>query len=206
MKKTNIILTAIFILAAAALLPSCSKQKKPASAENPPATAEKGAPAGAEAAAPAVAVKKRTPAELLAAIPCKLNGKKGLFAVFPDNPAAGQICFSLAPPAGNGASVTTFDIQGGSMHIINHDTNNAPAAALKIVKLENRGGKPCVEKSCVSEIAASNENYTDPAETGWRYTILTPSESPNLSSGAGAYFGVAAKSGPADMVYAPVFE
>ncbi|MEW6202866.1 MAG: hypothetical protein AB1546_12875 [bacterium] len=190
MKIDKNTLFVILLLASVLLLASCSggKSKKSVSAEKPAATAQ-----------------KKSIGQFLSALPCKLQGKKGVFAVFPDNPVAGQVCFSLSPLQGNKGDIPKFDIRNNGMHIIIHDTAGAATAAMKIVKLQNRGDQPCIEKSCVSEVAVSEETYNAPGEQGWSYIVLTPAESVDITSGAGGYYGAAVRTGAADIVYIPVF-
>jgi hypothetical protein len=190
------------LFAAMVSLQSCSgnKAKKGAETRNPAPAVEEQKRGGGQTANPAsspvsepaaaVTAKKRTPAELLAAIPCKLENKKGIFAVFPDNPAAGQGCFGLYPAGGNNPDIPKFDIQGGGMHIMIHDTARGESGGMKLMRWEERNGKPCLETACGKEIPFKLESYSAPGESGWSYVILTPEKSVDFVSTAGGYIGL----------------
>lgn len=185
------------LLVAALCLPSCSgdktkrggEQRKPA-----PATGEQkrgGAVATNPTSASApISVKKRTPAELLAALPCKMEGKKGVFAVFPDNTVAGQVCFGLYPARGSDQEIPKFDIQGGGMHIIFHDTSGNEPGGIKLMRWEERDGRPCLEAACGKEIPVKREIYSAPGDSGWTYIIVTPEKLLDFASIPVGYYGL----------------
>lgn len=137
-----------------------------------------------------IPVKNRIPAALLAALPCKMEGKKGAFAVFPDNPAAGQICFSHYPARGNEPDIPKFDIQGGGMHIIFHYSAGSEPGEMKLMRWANRDGKPCLEAACGEEILVKREIYSAPGESGWTYIIITPEKPVDFASVTGGYYGL----------------
>jgi hypothetical protein len=143
----------------------------------------------ASAAAP-IPVKKRTPAELIAALPCKLQGVTGVFIVFPDNPAAGQACFSVYPAPGNGLEITQFDIQGGGMHVVFHYTEGGEPGSVKLMRWDERDGNPCLEAACGTEIPVKRETYSDPGESSWSYTIITPEKPLNFVNLSEEYIGL----------------
>ncbi|MEW6202576.1 MAG: hypothetical protein AB1546_11400 [bacterium] len=201
--KRQQILVPIFLVSVL-FLPSCSgnKTKKGAEPPKPAPAAEKKNHGGEGTANPAsgtksgagaattIPVKKRAPAELLAAIPCKLAGKSGVFAVFPDNQAAGQVCFGLYPARGNEVDIPKFDIRGGGIHIISHYTAGGEPGAMKLMKWEERGGKPCLEAACGNEIPVKRETFSAPGESGWTYIIITPEKTVDFGSVTGGYIGL----------------
>jgi hypothetical protein len=197
----------LMLVVAVSCLPACSgnkikngaQQLKPAPAAGEQMRGDTGSgeqkPGGPNSANPASAVapipvKKRIPAELLAAVPCKLESMAGVFAVFPDNPAAGQTCFGIYPVRKNTSDIPKFDIQGGGMHIIFHYTAGNEPGATKLMKWEERGGKPCLEASCGKEIAVRRETYSAPGESGWAYIIITPEKPLDFASVSGGYYGL----------------
>jgi hypothetical protein len=186
------------LLVAALCIQSCSgnktkkvreeEQRKPAPAAGKQWRGGVGTAAN-QASAPAhIPVKQRTPAALLAALPCKMNGKKGVFAVFPDNTAAGQICFGLYFQQGNALNIRKFDIQSGGMHIIFHDVAGIKPGAMKLMKWEDRAGQPCLEAACGKEIPVKRETYSAPGDSGWTYVIVTPEKPIDFASVRGAYY------------------
>ncbi|MEW6201741.1 MAG: hypothetical protein AB1546_07190 [bacterium] len=195
MKKQRFIV--VMILVAVLCFPSCSGKKTKKDVEP-----RKPAPAGAEqktsnagtkkttSVPTSIPVKHRTPAELLMALPCKLEGKKGIFAVFPDNPAAGQVCFSLYPARGNEPDIPKFDIQGGGMHIIFHDTTGSEPGDIKLMRWQERDGKPCLDAACGKEVTIKREIHNAPGEAGWTYIIVTPETPIDFASVSGEYYGI----------------
>lgn len=174
---------------------SCSKKTEKAGGSSPVNQPQPGAPPARQnpqpASAPAsVTVKNRTPAALLSALPCKMEGKKGIFAVFPDNPAAGQACFSLYPARGNEPEIPKFDIQGGGMHIIFHDTAGNEPGGIKLMRWEELDARPCLEPACGKEIPVKREIYSARGESGWTYIIVTPEKPIDFASIPGGYYGL----------------
>lgn len=183
-------------------LQSCSGNRTKKRVEPPksPPAAEEQVPVGKETANPehpevrtgavAIPVKKRPPAQLVAALPCKLEGKEGVFAAFPDNPVAGQVCFGLNPAQGNEAVIPKFDIQGGGVQIIFHFSGGNEPGGIRLMRWEKRDGKPCLEAACGKEIPVKSENYSAPGESGWAYKIITPEKPLDFASAMGGYVGL----------------
>lgn len=186
------LLLLVFLFVSVLFLQSCSGDKTKNSEQAVSSSAREqqrtGIPENA-AAAPA-ATRQRPPAELLAAIPCKLAGKPGVFAAFPDNLAAGQGCFSLYPAQGTEPNIPKFDIQNGGIYVILHNISGSDTGDIKLIKWEERGGSPCLEAECGAEIPARSELYSSPNEAGWNYVIVEPTIPVDLASETGGYYGI----------------
>ena len=76
------------------------------------------------------------------------------------------------------------------MYFIFHAASGVKPGGMKIMKWKDSGGKPCMEKSCASEIKCSVETLADSAVPGWTYFVLTPDSPADLSSGSGGYYGL----------------
>lgn len=161
-----------------------AKQDKPAQS-----VVEQQGGGGTDAPAENSAVR-RTPAQLLAAIPCKMQNKKGVFAVFPDNSVAGQICFKLNPANGTEQSIPTFNIQSGGMYIVFHDNSGITPGEASLMKWAVRNGSSCLETDCGKAIASRSETYAAPDEPGWNYLIITPEKSVDFSSSSEGDIGL----------------
>lgn len=188
-------LTFIIAISAAALVaPSCRKQEK-APAEKKPAAAKK-----------APAPKKKTLEQALAGIPCNLDKKIGVFAVFPKNPTPGQWCFTLTPETGDPSNPgATFDIQTNDMIVVVHETQKIDPKSVTLVKWEQRNGKICTEKECGSAVAAESVLYKDNKDPGWFFLVVTPNKPLDLTTGAGGYYGVTSSASGKDTVLLPAF-
>lgn len=212
----------ILLICAAAVAGSCSN--KPGNVDEKkvsggarkatgaaPAAGDNGAvPAVAQApavkAAPTLVIS-RTPEKLLAALPCKFDNKEGVFAAFPDNPIAGQQCFGLfmaSPETKNG--VGQFDIQGGGLAFVFHGPTKVAPGAVKIVNWRLRGGTPCFDADCGTELAAKVEILKDSKNPGWTFTVVTPKDTINLAADYGGFFGLVDKGGGPEARYLPVFK
>lgn len=178
------LLIAGLLIAAALCLPSCNgKPKKTDIQASPPATTEK-------STVPVKAPRNRTSAELIANLPCKIDTKKGAFAVFPDNPVAGQNCFGLYTPGKPDQKIQVFDIMTDGMYIIFHDAAGAAPQSIKLMQWENRDGRPCMEKACGKQVPTRTESRNAPGNDGWTYTIATPLNPADLISGGKNFYGI----------------
>lgn len=143
-----------------------------------------------EAATNAGAVKTRTPEALLAELPCKMQGKRGAYAVFPDNDVAGQICFKLGAISETEAKIPSFDIHGGNIYVIFHYEGGDEPGEITLARWEDRDGAPCVEDACGTAIATKSEKYSPADEAGWTYVIATPETPLDLAAGDGSHIGL----------------
>ena len=194
MKILKPVMFIIAMCAVALVAPSCKKQEKP--------PAEKKNTAAQKAPAP----KKKTLEQALAGIPCKLDKKIGVFAVFPKNPVAGQWCFTLTPDTGDQSKPgVTFDIQTNDMIVVVHESRKIDPESVTLVKWEQRDGKICTEKECGSAVAARSVLYEDDKDPGWFYLIITPNKQPDLTTGAGGYYGITSSASGKDTVLLPAF-
>ena len=208
---------AILLPAMVLCFPGCrgGKVEKKTARDNPAAVTEDRRPGAAAKAVPpgsvapdahpasaSHAANRKTPEKLIESLPCRLDGKRGVFAVFPDNPVSGQVCFSLYPARGKAADIPTFDIRAGGMYIIFHDTAGITTGPVTLMNWENRGGRPCLDAACGKKIAVKRETYNAPGNAGWTYTIISPVEAVGMSSVNAGYYGVVMNGG---AQYLPLF-
>ena len=203
MKHTAIVLSVI--LAVALCLPSCSGEKTKKSGAGGATTGPAATAGGSAGRTAGAAAKKFNPAEFLASIPCKLDSKSGAFAIFPSNPVAGQVCFSLTPRSIQpGQDIPSFDIKSDELTVILHQTGPLDPASVRLLRLEARDGKPCLESGCRSEVPSARKTYNAPGNSGWTYLFIIPDNTVPLSSGDG-YYGIVTKNAGEEVLYIPLF-
>lgn len=189
MKALRLILIVLLAAVAATLVSSCRKQEKSPGANK------------AAAAAPA----RKTLEQALAGVPCKLENKAGIFAAFPNNPSAGQKCFSLTPESGGkGADIPPFDIKDNTALIIVHESHAVKPETIRLMNWGMRGGAPCTEKDCGEPVPVKSESYADEKKPGWIYIVLTPEKPLGLTGGS--VYGVAVQQPDKLEKYLPLFE
>ena len=158
---------------------------------------------------PAEPQKELTLDEILAEIPCKLNEKRGPYAVFKDNPAAGQNCFSLTV-AKEGETAPVFDIKTNEFMVVVRDetwmVEDLADDDVAFMKYESHDGVPCLAGSCGKTLPYKAKVYSDPADPNLSYLIVTPEEPLPLEPSGDVFYGFAmgGMTGRQDMT--PVFK